>query len=70
MTKLLTSKNRAEELTYIHGYLREELAYYKTIKKTGAQLQLKVFDTFVKLSDNLEELSRAKWCKKVTDELY
>jgi hypothetical protein len=65
--KPLTIKERTEELTYINGYLREELAYYKTIRKAGAELQSKVSDTFIKLSDNLEELSRSKWYEEVID---
>ena len=58
--KPLTIEERMEELIYINGYLQEELVYYKNIRNTKAQFQSKVFDMFIKLNNNLEELSRSK----------
>lgn len=54
----LTLEQRLDELTYMNGYLREELAYYESLRVAASTLYLETVDRHEKLSNALKEKSR------------
>ena len=53
----LTNEERIKELTYSNGYLREELAYYKTVRNASSEFYSKVVELHSQLKEAMDERS-------------